>query len=273
MLLALVLGLVTGGSSALASALRAAPGAPPAGVPVAEFEPCTLPRVECFLVADPDGTEVAAVRLLRLDTPGHTLLERDIVFRAEGQRVHHTERLAGAQRRLVWRELGPRGGAVWVAEWDLSDASAGARLTTVGHGSARATHAAEAAAAPWIGPLEWLEAARSGALAELGPVAWLTPGRAASGARVAPVEAALPNPSPRGPEGLCTVSQGALLGFELLVPGRRATPCSLAAYEAFVARYAYRPAPRHPYVEAALRRGDTLRRLAAGNEWRVLLNP
>ena len=105
MLLALVLGpvlgpvrgpVVNGGPAALPGALPAAPDTPQAGLPSAEFEPCTLPRVECFFVADPDGTEVAAVRLLRLDTPGHTLLERDIVFRAEGQRVHHTERLTGA---------------------------------------------------------------------------------------------------------------------------------------------------------------------------------
>jgi len=234
------------------------------------------PRCEWFLVREPDGDEVAAVRLLRLEAPGRTLLERDLVFRAEGHRIHHTELLEGPRRRLVWRELGPAGGTAWVADWDLADPSGGRQLRTVGHGWARATHGACSADAPWIGPLEWLEAARGGALAELGPVAWLTPGRATTGSAVYPTSAPrafLASDALRGPEGACAAQGGGLQSFALLAPGRSATPCSAADYEAFVARHGYRPAPRHPYVEAALRRADTLRQLAEDGAWRLLLAP
>lgn len=234
--------------------------------------------------AAPDGLSgepVAVLRLLRLDAADHTLLERDVVWRHEGWRMHHTERLSGTYRRLCRRELGPSGARAWLADWDLGDPAGGRRAQVVGHGWARPTHEHIEAGAPWIGPLEWLEAARGGALAAIGEVAWLDPQRAASGAPPHPVRRSVdgsasggpaacdrvgaPPHGPRevqGPEGRATFAGDTLVAFDLGAPGLRATPITEAEYERLAGRWAHRPAARHRFVEAALRRDDTLRRLA-----------
>jgi hypothetical protein len=230
--------------------------------------PATV-RSEWFEVrraSDPAADPIAVVRLVRVDAAGHTLLERDIVWRAEGWRMHHTERLAGHARRLIVREQGPRGALAWTADWDLADASGGRRASVVGHGWARPTHEQTHAAAPWIGALEWLEAARAGASPELGPVAWLTPSRGLSGA-ACPARSAERGTSPSaaftGPEGRATFEGGALSSFELSTSELLATPIAEAEYEHLAGRWAWRPVGRHPFVQAALRRDETLRKLAA----------
>lgn len=245
------------------TAAQATPGAP-----LRLTVPPSTVRSEWFevrRVSDPAADPVAVVRLVRVDAAAHTLLERDIVWRAEGWRMHHTERLANHARRLISREQGPRGARAWTADWDLADPSGGRCASIVGHGWARPTHEQTLAAAPWIGALEWLEAARAGASAELGPVAWLTPNRAPSGA-------ARPGPTAEretnavaaitGPEGRAAFEGGALTSFELGSRELLATPIAEAEYEHLAGRWAWRPVARHPYVEAALRRDETLRRLA-----------
>jgi len=233
--------------------------------------PASHVRCEWFQVrrvSDPEADPVAVVRLLRLDAADHTLLERDVVWRVEGWRLHHTERLAGRARRLTWRELGPGGALAWTADWDLADRTGGRSTNIVGYGWARPTHERTLAGAPWIGALEWLEAARAGALAELGPVAWLTPTRASSGTPRTAADAAPVTRWPfvtahaMGPEGRATFAGGAIESFELGSRDLRATPIAEVEYQRLVGLWTWRQAARHPYVEAALHRGETLRRLA-----------
>jgi hypothetical protein len=231
------------------------------GAPQALTVPPSTVRSECFEVQradDPDAGPIAVVRLVRLDAADHTLLERDIVWRAEGWRVHQTERLAGRTRRVSWREQGPGDALAWTADWDLQDGSGGRMATIVSHGWARPTHERAQGGAPWIGALEWLEAARAGALAELGPVAWLTTARAPSGIAHHAGGAA----DPVGPEGRATFTDGALTCFELGSSELSATPIPEAEYQRLAGLWTWRRAARHPFVEAALRRDETLRRLA-----------
>jgi hypothetical protein len=231
-----------------------------ASEPSAPAPPAPAPRLEWFEVRrgdDPTSEPVAVGRLLRVDAADYTLLERDVVWREEGWRVHQTERLAGRTRRFTWREQGPRGALAWTADWDLQDPSGGREATIIGYGWARPTHERARAKAPWIGALEWLEAARGGATAELGPVAWLAPMRASQGAARPALDG-----SAAGPEGRATFVDGALVSFELGSRDLRATLVTEVEYLRAAERWGWRSTGRHPFVEAALRKDQTLRRLA-----------
>ncbi|MEZ6016499.1 MAG: hypothetical protein R3F49_15380 [Planctomycetota bacterium] len=225
----------------------------------------TALRIECFAVrrGGADSDPVAVVRWLRLDGAAHTLLEREVVFRAEGWRIHQTERLEGTSRRLTWREQGPTGARSWTSDWDLADASGGALAEVVGYGWRRETHERCAADAPWIGPLEWQEVARAGALADLGAVAWLCPPRALSGR----ARSSAPSGPNIGPEGRLSFADGAggaeLVEFCLGAPDLVATPLDAVEYGRLAARWGTPPVGRAPAVEAALNRDETLRRIAA----------
>jgi hypothetical protein len=233
------------GRVSVAGVARDAPGVAASGSTHIELPPVAV-RTEWFALARrgvPAGEPVAVLRLVRVDGAAETLLERDLVFREEGWRIHHTERLAGTVRRLVWRELGPGGALCTVCDWDLAAADGGLSLQEIGYGWERPTHGRRTAAAPWIGPLEALEAARAGALEGLGPVTPVAPAGVAEGPAALSVEA------------------GRLLTFEL--PGRLvATPLEAREFARLVERWGHRPAPHHPFVEAALRRDRNLRILA-----------
>jgi len=209
--------------------------------------------------ADPSAGAAAVMRLLRVEGRGFTLLERDIVFRVEGWRLHHTERLIGSQRQLTAREQGPTGALCWTADWDLADPTGGRRAEVLGHGWRRPTHGVLQAAAPWIGPLEWSEIARVSALPELGPVAWLRPVSVPSGVAVT---SHLTGSTPPGPEGRLTFDGRVLVGCELGSGTLGARPISEAQFADFVERHGHRPVARHPLVEAALHREETLRTIA-----------
>lgn len=109
--------------------------------------------------ADAEDSTLAVVALRRLDRPGHRLLEREVVFREGGVRIHHTERIDGNARRLVWREFAPRGPRTWMAEW-RDDADA---VRTVGYGWDRPVHERLEGTDAMVGPLELLERLESGA--------------------------------------------------------------------------------------------------------------
>lgn len=103
----------------------------------------------------------AVVLLRRLETPRHTVYEREITFRDGGLRIHHTETVRGDSRRLVWREQVPHHARVWVCEWSATDRAA----STISYGWKRPVHAALPLASPGatVGPLELLDAMRAGA--------------------------------------------------------------------------------------------------------------
>lgn len=266
-------------ATAVATACVAAPG-----FVTVEVAP-TAVRSECFVVqravppvagrlsgASGSFEPVAVVRLLRLDAADHTLLEREIVFRSEGWRMHHTERLAGGTRRLAWREQGPTGTHTWTADWDLTAPTGGTEARVVAHGWRRPTHERLVGDAPWIGALEWLEAARAGAAPLLGEVAWLVPSRAPA-PRAVRRHLALPVGAPCafGPEGRLTVLDGVLAGFDLGGADCMATSTTETEFRRLAQRWGCRDIGQHPAVTAALSRDETLRQMAQWSDRGVLL--
>jgi hypothetical protein len=83
--------------------------------------------VEHFALLEPGkpGSVRALARLTRLETsPGRWLLHRELDYPLLGWRLHTVEEFGPGQRRLVHREVSPRRGYSWVAEWSPLDLQA-----------------------------------------------------------------------------------------------------------------------------------------------------
>ena len=220
------------------------------------------------------ATELAVVRLLRLDGGDYTLLEREIIFREEGWRLHQVERIEGSKRRLTWREIGPGGRRTWGANWDLDGDHAGVQAKIVSYGWRRPVHTKLSGGAPLMGALEWLENRRAGGCAPA--VDLLDPlrhGARPLDSRVIAFEeratllAGLGLTGEQAAEALVVeagdstlvLHGSSLVAFSLA--GGWARPISELEYERRAARWGFRPGGRHPAVEAAMHRDETLRTL------------
>lgn len=117
-------------------------------------------RSEYFAIrplgATPEADPVALVAWKRNLQPGGWVLEAETLFGEGGSRVLHTENMAKAKPRLVWRELGSRG-RTWLAEWTPS----GGLLETMEFGAAAEVHGEQRVGEVRF-PLDLVETCRSG---------------------------------------------------------------------------------------------------------------